>query len=65
VDSPGVVHFQAAEATFECAYPLPVQLDGEPTQVGPFTKFATRSRTLRLLVPEGTPARVFSPPEVE
>jgi YegS/Rv2252/BmrU family lipid kinase len=65
VDSPGVVHFQAPEATFECAYPLPVQLDGEPTQVGTFTKFATRSRTLRLLVPEGTPARVFSPPEVE
>jgi diacylglycerol kinase (ATP) len=65
VDSPGVVHFQSAEATFECAYALPVHLDGEPTQVGTFASFSTRNRTLRLLVPEGTSARVFSPPETD
>jgi len=63
VDAAGVVHFQAAEATFECAYPLPVHLDGEPRQIGSFATFSTRSRTLRLLVPEGMPARVFGPPD--
>jgi diacylglycerol kinase family enzyme len=61
VDAPGVVHFQAAEATFQCAYPLPVQQDGEPVQVGSFAAFSTRARTLRLLVPEGIPARMFGP----
>jgi len=65
VDSRGVVHFQAAEATFECAYPLPLQLDGEPVQVGSCATFSTRSRTLRLLVPEGPPARVFGPPGID
>ena len=65
VDSPGVVSFQAAEATFESAYPLPVHIDGEPAQVGPFVKFTTRSRTLRLLVPEGAATRVFSPPNTD
>jgi diacylglycerol kinase family enzyme len=64
VDHPGVVHFQAAEATFECAYPLPVHLDGEPTDLGSFATFSTRKRTLRLLVPEGLTSEVFSPPGV-
>ncbi|MBM3122781.1 MAG: diacylglycerol kinase family lipid kinase [Chloroflexi bacterium] len=61
VDHPGVVHFQASEATFECAYPLPVHLDGEPTQLGSFASFSTRQRTLRLLVPEGMTSKAFSP----
>jgi diacylglycerol kinase (ATP) len=66
VDSPGVVHFQACEATFECAYPMPVHLDGEPTTLGSFAAFSTRKRTLRLLVPEGMTSKVFSlPGEVE
>jgi diacylglycerol kinase (ATP) len=65
VDSSGVVHFQAAEATFECAYPLPVHLDGEPTTLGSVATFSTRKRALRLLVPEGMPSRLFSPPGVE
>ena len=65
VDSPGVVSFQAPEATFDCAYPLPIQVDGEPMQVGAFARFVARRRTLRLLVPEGTPARVFSPPDTD
>jgi YegS/Rv2252/BmrU family lipid kinase len=61
VEHPGVVHFQASEATFECAYPLPVHLDGEPTQLGAFASFSTRQRTLRLLVPEGMTSKAFSP----
>jgi YegS/Rv2252/BmrU family lipid kinase len=65
VDSPGVVSFQAAEATFESAYPLPVQVDGEPVRIGPFAKFTARRRLLRLLVPEGTSGRVFGPPDTE
>jgi YegS/Rv2252/BmrU family lipid kinase len=60
VDHPGVVHFQAADATFECAYPLPVHLDGEPTALGSFASFSTRKRTLRLLVPEGMTSKAFS-----
>ncbi len=64
VDSPGVVHFQAAEATFECPYPLPVHLDGEPIALGSFASFSTRRRILRLLVPEGITSRVFSLPDI-
>jgi diacylglycerol kinase family enzyme len=59
VSAPGVVHFQAAEATFYSQEPLPMQLDGEPYKTGSPVHFRVHARALRVLVPADS-ARLFS-----
>ncbi len=59
VSAPGVVHFQAAEATFYAQEQLPIQLDGEPFVTHSPVHFRVHRRALRVLVPADS-ARLFS-----
>lgn len=53
VDSPDVVYLRTAEVTFEAENPLPMQLDGDPVQVGKRATLNVLPKKLRVLVPEG------------
>lgn len=65
-DQPGVVHFQAEEATFEAEGAITLHMDGEPRQVDPPLQFSVQHRSLKVICPEErirpTPG-VMSPPD--
>jgi len=60
VDAPGIVHFQASEATFEVDEALHMQFDGEPRRIHSPLKFSVRKRALRVLVPAQVEPKLFS-----
>ncbi len=60
VDAPGVIHFRAAEATFDSDDTLPLHFDGEPALFAPPIQFSVRQRVLRVLTPRGGWPRIFS-----
>lgn len=59
-DAPGVVHFQAAEATFEAGPQLTMQLDGEPYTMASPACLSVRHKALHVLVPHEGRLRSFS-----
>lgn len=61
VDSPEMVHFTAARASFEAASPLPMQFDGEPAVLSSPVEFRVEPRVLRVLVPKVITSELFSP----
>jgi diacylglycerol kinase (ATP) len=61
LDAPGIVHFQASEATFESSTAPVLQIDGEPVRLEWPLHFEVRSRRLKVLVPESGGADMFSP----
>ena len=63
VDAPGVIHFQASEATFMAEEKLPFQFDGEARLMSSPAHFEIRQKVLRVLVPFGGDLSVFSAPE--
>ncbi|MEW6568020.1 MAG: diacylglycerol kinase family protein [Chloroflexota bacterium] len=60
IDAPGVVHFQAARASFEAGPQLTMQLDGEPYTMKSPAQLKVRRRVLRALVPRESQPRVFT-----
>jgi diacylglycerol kinase (ATP) len=60
IDSPGVIHFQAQEASFHSEDRLVIQLDGEPEMMTSPLEFNVRRKVLRVLVPEGSNPKLFS-----
>jgi YegS/Rv2252/BmrU family lipid kinase len=60
IDAPGVVHFQADEATFEAEGEFLMQVDGEPCHVRPPVRLTVRRQVLRVLVPKEPLPRLFS-----
>lgn len=65
VNAPGIFHFQAKEAIFMAEEQLAMQFDGEPrTMISPI-EFHVREKALRVLVPEGGRAGLFSSDESE
>jgi YegS/Rv2252/BmrU family lipid kinase len=60
VDAPGVVHFQASEASFESEGEFLMQVDGEPCQLHSPVRLSLRKQALRVLVPKEPLPRVFS-----
>lgn len=61
LDAPGIVHFQASEATFEASSAPVLQMDGEPVRLVWPLHFAVRSRRLKVLVPESGGSDMFMP----
>lgn len=59
-EAPGVIHFQAAQATFEAAEPFEMHFDGEPSRVVPPVTLRVRPKALRVLVPREAHPRIFS-----
>lgn len=60
VDAPGVVHFQAGEASFEADGGLLMHLDGEPCHLPSSVRLGVRKQVLRVLVPKEPLPPVFS-----
>ncbi|MCJ7511479.1 MAG: diacylglycerol kinase family lipid kinase [Anaerolineales bacterium] len=60
LDAPGIVHFQAREATFEASEAPVLQMDGEPVHLDWPLRFKVRERRLRVLVPATGAADLFS-----
>jgi YegS/Rv2252/BmrU family lipid kinase len=61
VTAEGVVHFTAAEATFEADGMLPLQCDGEPMNMSSPLHFRVRKQALRVLIPSDAGPHLFSP----
>jgi len=61
VDAPGVVHFQASEASFESDGELLMHMDGEPCALASPARLSIRKQVLRVLVPKEALPRMFSP----
>lgn len=53
-DTPGVVHFQSATATFEADRRITMHFDGEPLTVDSPLQFVTHKQTLNVLMPKTT-----------
>ena len=60
IDSPGITHFKAQEATFYSEDSLILQVDGEPETMPAPLKFCVQKEVLRVLVPEGGNRKIFS-----
>jgi diacylglycerol kinase family enzyme len=63
VDSPGVIHFQASEASFSTEEELPFQMDGEAKRITSPAHFRIHEKVLRVLVPFGGDLSMFSDSE--
>ena len=63
VDAPGVIYFQASEATFTAEENLPFQFDGEARLIHSPAHFDIRHKVLRVLVPYGGDLSLFSVPD--
>jgi diacylglycerol kinase (ATP) len=50
-DTPGVVHFQASEATFEAEDAITMHMDGEPRLMEPPLRFSVKHRSLKVIFP--------------
>ena len=61
LDAPGIVHFQASEATFEASSAPVLQIDGEPVRLEWPLHFEVRARRLKVLVPASGGADMFTP----
>ncbi len=59
-DAPEMIHFTAAQATFEADVPLLMQFDGEPAVMASPIEFQVRTRVLRVLVPKTNTSELFS-----
>ncbi|MBN1264395.1 MAG: diacylglycerol kinase family lipid kinase [Anaerolineales bacterium] len=51
METPGVVHFQAAEALFEAEGTLTLHMDGEPRQMEPPLRFSVKHKSLKIICP--------------
>ncbi len=60
LDAPGIVHFQASEATFEAAEPAVLQMDGEPVWLEWPIRFAVRQRKLKVIMPAEGDSNMFT-----
>jgi diacylglycerol kinase (ATP) len=60
IDAPGVVHFQATEASFEAERDFLMHMDGEPCVLPSPVRLSVRRQALRVLVPKEPLPRVFS-----
>jgi diacylglycerol kinase family enzyme len=65
LDAPGIVHFQASQATFEAERPEVLQMDGEPINLEWPVTFRVRKRRLRVIVPDQASEGLFSPEDGE
>jgi diacylglycerol kinase (ATP) len=63
IDSPGIIHFQANQATFDAKERVAMQFDGEPKIVMPPMKFHVREKVLKVMVPKGGAQALFSSKE--
>jgi len=60
LDAPGIVHFQAGEATFESSMTPVLQMDGEPVRLNWPLRFEVQSRKLKVLVPSSGARDMFT-----